>query len=188
MRSSPAQAASRGAPSVVSSVLGSCCLLLALVDRSTAFVAHGGVGIAGPGSLTKRCVGGGGGGGAVASLAGRTATAAAAVLSVVPGAEQEQRRRTQLAMAIDTTNNPITSKVYGRADNKGASKTPDMNEEIAASGVSDFTRSPSLCSVVELFVASHERVLERDSPRGGVRRRLLATATFLAAVCLTSPC
>lgn len=98
----------------------------------------------------KRCAGGGGGGGAVASLGGRTATSAATALSVAPEAEQQRRRRTQLAMAIDTTNNPITSKVYGRADNKGASKTPDMNEEIAASGVGD-VGGCSMCSVVELL-------------------------------------
>ena len=121
-------------PSVLSSLLGSCCVLLALVDRSTAFVASGGAGVASPGVLLGRR-------GAASSLGSRTAGLAqpAASVAAVGGQQQQRRRRTQqLGMAIDTTNNPITSKVYGRADAKGASKTPDMNEEIAASGVGWF--------------------------------------------------
>ena len=43
------------------------------------------------------------------------------------------RRKTRLGMEV-IANNPITSKVYGRPDNKGRdSKTPDMNEEITVS-------------------------------------------------------
>ena len=110
---------------MLSSVLGSCCVLLALVDRSTAFVASGSAGVASPGVLLGRR-------GAISALGGKTPPAG---LVPVAAGGQQRRRRTQLGMAIDTTNNPITSKVYGRADAKGGSKTPDMNEEIAASGV-----------------------------------------------------
>lgn len=114
---------------MLSSVLGSCCLLLALVDRSTAFVTNGSAGVASPRALISRR------GGAISSLGSRKVPAAAAALPLVPGAGQQRRRRVQpLGMAIDTTNNPITSKVYGRADTKNT-KTPEMNEEIAASGV-----------------------------------------------------
>lgn len=116
----------------LSSVLGSCCVLLALVDRSTAFVASGGAGVTCPGVLLGRR-------GVISALGSKTAPAGLAppaVEAVAGGQHQQRRRRTQqLGMAIDTTNNPITSKVYGRADAKGGSKTPDMNEEIAASGV-----------------------------------------------------
>lgn len=76
-----------------------------------------------------------GGGTACASsslgLSGRRTTA------VVDPREQRRvaaRRKTRLGMDV-IANNPITSKVYGRPDNKGKdSKTPDMNEEITASG------------------------------------------------------
>lgn len=116
-----------GAPSALSSVLGSCWVLLALVDRSTAFIASGGgAGAASFGVLSGRR-------GAISALGSRVVPD-----GLVPGEAAGgpvRRRRTQLGMAIDTTNNPITSKVYGRADAKGGSKTPDMNEEIAASGV-----------------------------------------------------
>lgn len=45
------------------------------------------------------------------------------------------RRKTRLGMEV-IANNPITSKVYGRPDNKGKdSKTPDMNEEITVETV-----------------------------------------------------
>lgn len=109
---------------MLSAVLGSCCVLLALVDRSTAFIASGSAGVTGsPGVLLGRP-------GAISALGSKPVPAA-----LVAAGGQRRRRTQQLGMAIDTTNNPITSKVYGRADAKGGSKTPDMNEEIAASGV-----------------------------------------------------
>ncbi|CAM9902282.1 unnamed protein product, partial [Hapterophycus canaliculatus] len=87
--------------------------------------------------------------------------------SVVPEAEQQRGRRTQLAMAIDTTNNPITSKVYGRADSKGASKTPDMNEEIAASGIEEVRCVISIKGMDEqLGIMSTQEALQRASDEG----------------------
>lgn len=117
--------------------LSSVLVLLALIDPSSAFVATGSAARA---SISHRY----GGAGSISSLESGTVPPAAVgvVVPLVTGAgvqqqQQQQRRRRvqQLGMAIDTTNNPITSKVYGRADTKN-SKTPDMNEEIAASGVS----------------------------------------------------
>lgn len=124
--------------SMLSSLVGSCCLLLALVDRSTAFLASGAG--AGAGRAAGPAVSSARRGTAVSFLGGKAMPVAAAALVPVVGAAGERQRRRgrtqQLGMmAIDTTNNPITSKVYGRADAKGGSKTPDMNEEIAASGV-----------------------------------------------------
>lgn len=147
---------------MLSSVLGSCCVLLAFVDRSTAFVASGSPGVASPGVLLGRR-------GAISALGGRTAPAGLVPGAVAAAGGQQRRRRTQqLGMAIDTTNNPITSKVYGRADAKGASKTPDMNEEIAASGV----------GWIELLAWS--RVL---SARWGLHERARVVCLLLPAVC-----
>ncbi|CAM9316575.1 unnamed protein product [Ectocarpus sp. 12 AP-2014] len=160
MRTASPDAALRGvAPSVRSSVLGSCYLLLTLVDRSTAFVANGCVRTARPGALVRPCSGGGG---AASPL--RSSTNAAA--SMVPR-EQQRRRATQLAMALDTTNNPITSKVYGRADAKGGSKTPDMNEEIAASGIEEVRCVISVKGMDEqLGIMSTQQALQRASDEG----------------------
>ncbi|CBN75133.1 conserved unknown protein [Ectocarpus siliculosus] len=160
MRLASPDAARRGvAPSVLSSVLGSCYLLLTLVDRSTAFVANGCVRTAQPGALVRPCSGSGG---AASPL--RSSTNAAA--SVVPR-EQQRRRATQLAMALDTTNNPITSKVYGRADTKGGSKTPDMNEEIAASGIEEVRCVISVKGMDEqLGIMSTQQALQRASDEG----------------------
>ncbi len=119
--------------SMLSSLVGSCCLLLAVVDRSAAFLASsGGAGAAGHAVSSA-------GRGAVSLLGGRATPAA---LAPAAGGERQRRRGSRAQrlgmMAIDTSNNPITSKVYGRADAKGGNKTPDMNEEIAASGVGFF--------------------------------------------------
>lgn len=113
---------SRGGLLLLSS-LGCCCLLLSFVDRSAAFV------MTAPGAFVGRCGGGASTTSSLGAVARRTA---------VVSAEQRRttRRKTQLGMEV-IANNPITSKVYGRPDGKGnKSKTPDMNEEIAASGVS----------------------------------------------------
>lgn len=113
-----------------SMLLSPVLVLLALIDQSTAFVATGSA----VKSMTSRC---GAGAGAISSLGSRAG--AGVVVPLVAGARGRQQQRRgrvqQLGMAIDTSNNPITSKVYGRADTK-ATKTPEMNEEIAASGVS----------------------------------------------------
>lgn len=108
------------------SSLGYGCLLLACVEQSTAFVTNACI----PGAMVRGC--GGGAASAVSSLGSsgrRTAVA-------VDPREQRRvaaRRKTRLGMEV-IANNPITSKVYGRPDNKGKdSKTPDMNEEITAS-------------------------------------------------------
>ncbi|CAB1100869.1 unnamed protein product [Ectocarpus sp. CCAP 1310/34] len=160
MRTASPDAARRGvAPSVLSSVLGSCYLLLTLIDRSTAFVANGCARTAQPGALVRPSSGGGG---AASPL--RSGTNAA--VSVVPR-EQQRRRATQPAMALDTTNNPITSKVYGRADTKGGSKTPDMNEEIAASGIEEVRCVISVKGMDEqLGIMSTQQALQRASDEG----------------------
>lgn len=70
-------------------------------------------------------------------------------------------------MAIDTTNNPITSKVYGRADARGGSKTPDMNEEIAASGIEEVRCVISIKGMDEqLGIMSTQQALQRASDEG----------------------
>eukprot|EP00752_Nemacystus_decipiens_P006913 g6207.t1 len=146
-----------GAPSVLSSVLGCCCVLLALVDRSTAFVASGSARVASPGVLLGHR-------GAISSLGGRAVPAG--WMPVVAAGGQQRRRRTLLGMAIDTTNNPITSKVYGRADAKG-SKTPDMNEEIAASGIEEVRCVISIKGMDEqLGIMSTQEALQRADDEG----------------------
>lgn len=61
---------------------------------------------------------------------------ATVVGSVARGAVAS-RRKTQLGM-VEVSNNPITSRVFGKPDDDGRDRKnqPDMNEEIAASGVS----------------------------------------------------
>lgn len=82
--------------------------------------------------MARRC-----GGGTACAAASSLRSVRSRTAAVVP-AEQRRataRRKTQLGMEV-MANNPITSKVYGRPDNKAKdSKTPDMNEEITASGV-----------------------------------------------------
>lgn len=144
--------------SMLSSLVGSCCLLLALVDRSTAFLASGSCAGAAGHAVSNA------GRGAVSLLGERAMPAALA--PVVAGRRQRRRgSRTQRLgmMAIDTSNNPITSKVYGRADAKGGSKTPDMNEEIAASGV-------GLSVVFDGFSRKHSLLRQQAEKREVVLR------------------
>ena len=110
------------------SSLGYGCLLLAFVERSTAFVSNAFV----PGAIVRGCAGGGAA--CTASSLGSAGRRAAVAMDPREKRRVVARRKTQLGMEV-IANNPITSKVYGRPDNKGKdSKTPDMNEEITASG------------------------------------------------------
>ncbi|CAN0059087.1 unnamed protein product [Pylaiella littoralis] len=141
-----------------SMLLSPVLVLLALIDQSTAFVAIGSA----VKSLTSRC---GAGAGAISSLGSRAG--AGVVVPLVAGARglQQQRRWRvqQLGMAIDTSNNPITSKVYGRADTK-ATKTPEMNEEIAASGIEEVRCVISIKGMDEqLGIMPTQQALQRAS-------------------------
>lgn len=75
------------------------------------------------------------GGGAASAVSSLGSSGRRTAVAVDPREQRRvaARRKTRLGMEV-IANNPITSKVYGRPDNKGKdSKTPDMNEEITAS-------------------------------------------------------
>lgn len=99
---------------------------MACVERSTAFVTNACI----PGAIVRGC-----GGGAACAASSLGSAGRRTAVAVDPRDQQRvsARRKTRLGMEV-IANNPITSKVYGRPDNKGKdSKTPDMNEEITAS-------------------------------------------------------